>query len=31
VDWPERVAPERLAVRFTRFTYDTVLAAPAAP
>lgn len=31
VDWPERVAPERVSVRFARFTIDTVLAAPASP
>jgi hypothetical protein len=31
VDWPDRVAPERLTVRFSRFTMDTVLAAPASP
>ncbi len=31
VDWPERVAPERVSVRFARFTMDTVLAAPASP
>lgn len=31
VDWPERVAPERVSVRFARFTMDTVLAAPATP
>jgi len=31
VDWPDRVAPERVTVRFTRFTMDTVLAAPASP
>ena len=29
--WPERVAPERLSVRFARFTLDTVLAAPPSP
>ena len=28
VDWPDRTPPERLSVRFARFTMDTVLAAP---
>ncbi len=31
VDWPERVMPEKISVRFARFTIDTVLAAPASP
>jgi hypothetical protein len=31
VDWPDRVAPERVTVRFARFTLDTVLAPPGSP
>ncbi len=31
VEWPERVAPERVTVRFARFTMDTVLSAPGSP
>jgi len=31
VDWPAGVSPERLTVRFARFTMDTVLAAPLSP
>jgi hypothetical protein len=31
VDWPRGLAPERLTVRFTRFSMDTVLAAPSSP
>jgi hypothetical protein len=31
VDWPGRLSPERLTVRFARFAIDTVLAAPPSP
>jgi hypothetical protein len=31
VDWPKGPAPERLTVRFARFSMDTVLAAPSSP
>ena len=31
VDWPDRVAPERVTVRFARFTMDTVLTPTASP
>jgi hypothetical protein len=31
VDWPGGLAPERLTVRFARFSMDTVLAAPPSP
>jgi hypothetical protein len=31
VDWPGGPSPERLTVRFARFTMDTVLAAPPSP
>ena len=31
VDWPAGPSPERLTVRFARFTMDTVLAAPPSP
>jgi hypothetical protein len=31
VDWPNRLNPERVTVRFTRFTMDTVLASPGSP
>ena len=31
VEWPEGVAPERVTVRFARFTMDTVLSAPGSP
>ena len=31
VDWPKGPAPERLTVRFARFSMDTVLAAPRSP
>jgi hypothetical protein len=31
VDWPKGLTPERLTVRFARFSMDTVLAAPPAP
>ncbi len=31
VDWPPGPSPERLTVRFARFTMDTVLAAPPSP
>ncbi|MEP6687539.1 MAG: hypothetical protein ABJC36_04270 [Gemmatimonadales bacterium] len=31
VDWPDRVAPERVTVRFARFTMDTALAVPESP
>jgi hypothetical protein len=31
VDWPPGPFPERLTVRFARFTMDTVLAAPPSP
>jgi hypothetical protein len=31
VDWPKGLTPERLTVRFARFSMDTVLAAPTSP
>jgi hypothetical protein len=31
VDWPKGLTPERLTVRFARFSMDTVLAAPPSP
>jgi hypothetical protein len=31
VDWPRGLSPERLTVRFARFSMDTVLAAPLSP
>jgi hypothetical protein len=31
VDWPKGLSPERLTVRFARFSMDTVLAAPTSP
>jgi hypothetical protein len=31
VDWPKDLIPERLTIRFARFSMDTVLAAPQSP